>query len=196
MTTCTEAYTDFATNNIEYVSHDYNMKGLSFLLIPDLLESNSILSSLSTSTEYTKNTAELLTINSNDEDWYFNKTSFEFIQKLNSVYIQELLYQIPVSNFFYELGRLYTNNPIDDVLDYIFNTIDDELIRENFVFCDKILSNVDVVNFSKVILLAISTVTFPYKDNLTQRTCFIEKIKKHFLSKLPKDEAIVIINYL
>ena len=116
--------------------------------------------------------------------------------EINTILQEDIENHIAISNFFYKLGKVYSQVSIDDTLDFVFKTIDKMLLDRKFILCDKLFSQIVVENFSIDILLGIATVTFPWRDKLSCRDNFIQKTKDYLIRKLPSDEAKEISYYL
>lgn len=70
-----------------------------------------------------------------------------------------------------------TNVSMEHILDYIFDTIDDLLLQNNFCKVDYVLNNIDVSKFEEMVLLGLLTVTYPWKKTLSLRNNFYDRIE-------------------
>lgn len=73
-------------------------------------------------------------------------------------------------------------------LDYIY-ALEDELLDRNFENCNLFLGDVDIYRLSDISLLGIAVITDPWKDELSNRNKFIEKLFTVINSKYNKKES-------
>lgn len=112
---------------------------------------------------------------------------------LNYVLTKKLFF---VNEFIYNLQINQNENVIDDSLDYVFDKIDELLINGDFYLINSLLDKIDVNMFDVELLIGILTITSPWRENLTLRTAFYEKVESRVHEIYHFDESKKILNGL
>lgn len=88
-----------------------------------------------------------------------------------------------------ELYRLSESGQIDPGLDYLYKTIDDLLLDEQYATCDAYLQDMDLERLDSDILVGLLTITFSARHDLLKRSNILEAIREMFRSIMPEAEV-------
>ena len=97
--------------------------------------------------------------------------------------------------FFERLKYFQTKNS-EDLLDFIFNTLDDKLINKEFDFCEKILTEINVKDFNTTSLIGILTITAGWRKISKSRSVYFQQVKNKIEKKYSSEEAKLILSNL
>jgi hypothetical protein len=70
-----------------------------------------------------------------------------------------------------------------DIIDNIYDTVDDLLIAKKFDEVNQILESLDIDNMEVVYLLSYLTITLPAWKQLKYRATFFDKCKESFIKR-------------
>lgn len=89
-----------------------------------------------------------------------------------------------MNEFFLELDKLIRDHGRDSALDYIFEYVDTLLDNNDLESVRKILSEIDVTKYCEYVLIALFTITYPFKSSLgTVRVNYLESIQSELDSR-------------
>lgn len=80
-----------------------------------------------------------------------------------------------------------------DVIDFVYNTIDDMLLTNKFREVDIILTELEINKLPKSITLSILTITLPWRDQIPTRYDFYNDAEAYFLTTETSEKATAIL---
>ena len=81
-------------------------------------------------------------------------------------------------------------------LDHIFNTLDTLLLDKEFEWCDTFLKSIDPKDFEVNSLIGVLTVTSAWREQLSERDAFYQRVRAKVEAKYSKEEALQILKGL
>lgn len=95
-----------------------------------------------------------------------------------------------------ELYSLSESGEIDDGLDYLYDTIDDLLLEEQYDTCDAYLKEIDIEQLDPDILVGLLTITYSARDQLRTRGEIFQRISALFEKIMDRAEMIATLRGL
>jgi len=86
------------------------------------------------------------------------------------------------------LEKLYDMNDvneIDEISDYLFESIDDLHLEGRFDIVDEIIENINLSKFNNYFLVGLLSITFPARSKLKNRTSMVNRIEYQFELRCP-----------
>ena len=84
----------------------------------------------------------------------------------------------------------------DDILDFIFQEIDDIQIDGNFKEIDNIFDEININNMNDITLLGLLTVTYPHRNKYKNREKFRYNVKEFIRINNTAEEAEKLLQYV
>jgi hypothetical protein len=94
------------------------------------------------------------------------------------------------SEFFAEIYRLVAVDKSREALTEIYDFLDDLLLEHRFTAVDAILKAVDLSKLDPTCMLGFLSITYVYRDRLTQRKPFRHQIKLECLVRRYSEEKV------
>jgi hypothetical protein len=104
---------------------------------------------------------------------------FERLRSLLNKTLEKDLNELDsVENFAARAQRLETKGNIDAALDLIYDSVDELFLANRLDQCDKILQNLQAVDYSVDVLIALLTSTLPASHLLPSRKQFFTEVER------------------
>jgi hypothetical protein len=87
------------------------------------------------------------------------------------------------------LYTLYAPESIDDALDFLYDILDDLLMREKYGECNHYLRDINLERLRGEILVGILTVTFSARAHLNERAAVFTRIRTKLGAEMPQAEV-------
>lgn len=84
-----------------------------------------------------------------------------------------------------KVNALVDEKGMTEALRYLYDELDELLLAQCFSQCDHILRAVDVNNTHLKILMGYMTITLPWRQQLTERGAFMDRVRQAALKELP-----------
>ena len=129
------------------------------------------------------------------------KPNFNYVRNFGkfpfiTVFQDQLFNWIQTESFNYKLEEKVNSKSIEDSLDFVYDTLDDLMIKGNYSICNRILESLDVGKWPNDILIGVLTITLAWKNNLTSRTSFYTLVKEKLMKTYHEQEALKILDGL
>lgn len=126
-------------------------------------------------------------------DYANNIEGIYFSIPLDISFLKEILF---VDNLKYKLIEMQEKESINKILDYLFESLENKLLNNEFDVCNKFLETIDIYKYDINILIGILTITNPWKNRLIYRVNFFNRLTDLVYNNYPSSEAEEILSGL